>query len=527
MAVRSASRNRRKARPHTLHKPRGVVHPRVQAVGPEHFAFACVDCAKARSRMMLADFYGRVLLEPTTVEHNQSGFSGAVQCLRDAMARHDLQDLIVVVERTGRYHGPIQRAFTKAGFEVRIVHPFTTKQYRQPADPGNKTDDTDLSAIHRAAVNGFGLLEHEPDPVFARLQLLARHRRGLVQKKVATQQKMLEHLHAFMPGYSGCFHDVFDSSIALWVACNLGSADAVAKASVSGLNRQLHEAGIRKYTPIVEKIVAWARSAPTAEGPAPLHRRFFIELNADRVSKLQSVRTLEGELADQLVLTPYVLLLSMPGIGVVSCAEFAGEAGPIERYTKGRAITGRAGLYPSRYQSDQVDRRDGALIRHANHDLRRAIMMIADNLLKCNAHFRVLAASWRLQGKDPRDVHVKIAGRFCRIAYHMVAGRQTYRHPCDQERHSILAKLSRFSEDHGIALEQLQSNLNAAADQLPGETHREEAVCLADELARGQKSRGAGSRCLGKIPPEVLAKLGVPLVRSNESGEPDPTERPS
>ena len=33
------------------------------------------------------------------------------------------------------------------------------KQLRLPAHPGNKTDDTDLAAIQRAAVNGFGLIE--------------------------------------------------------------------------------------------------------------------------------------------------------------------------------------------------------------------------------------------------------------------------------------------------------------------------------------------------------------------------------
>jgi transposase len=148
----------------------------------------CVDCAKARSKILVADFYGRVLVEPTTVEHNRSGFDTALTSVRAAMARHRIKDVIVVVERTGRYHGPVQRTFGKAGFEVRIVHPFTTKQYRLPADPGNKTDDTDLSAIHRAAVNGFGLLEPEPDPVYAQLQLLARHRRTLVQKRVVLQR---------------------------------------------------------------------------------------------------------------------------------------------------------------------------------------------------------------------------------------------------------------------------------------------------------------------------------------------------
>ena len=109
MAVKSKSKNHRKTQPHSIHKPRGVVHPRVQAVGPEHFAFLCVDCAKARSKMMLADFYGRVLLEPSTVEHNRVDFENALKTVRHAMVRHHIKDLIAVVERTGRYHGPIQR----------------------------------------------------------------------------------------------------------------------------------------------------------------------------------------------------------------------------------------------------------------------------------------------------------------------------------------------------------------------------------------------------------------------------------
>src|SRR5438132_877251 len=50
-----------------LQKPNGQLTPRVQAVSPEHFGIVAIDCAKARSRFFLADFYGRVLLEPTTL----------------------------------------------------------------------------------------------------------------------------------------------------------------------------------------------------------------------------------------------------------------------------------------------------------------------------------------------------------------------------------------------------------------------------------------------------------------------------
>ena len=44
----------------SIAKPRGVLHPRVQQVGPEHFGIRCFDCAKARSQFLLAGFYGRV-----------------------------------------------------------------------------------------------------------------------------------------------------------------------------------------------------------------------------------------------------------------------------------------------------------------------------------------------------------------------------------------------------------------------------------------------------------------------------------
>ena len=78
--------------------------------------------------------------------------------------------------------------------------------------------------------------------------------------------------------------------------------------------------------------------------------------------------------------------------------------------------------------------------------------MIADNLIKCNDHFAVLAAGWRLKGKDARSVRVQVAGRFCRIAYQMVAGRMTFQHPCAQRRDYILDKLIRFSLEHCTAL---------------------------------------------------------------------------
>ena len=85
-----------------------------------------------------------------------------------------------------------------------------SRKFRKPRSqvlhkPGgviHKTDDTDLFAMHRAAVNGFGVLEHEPDPIHVQLQLLARPRRSLVEKNVVLKQQMLERIYSYMPLYS-------------------------------------------------------------------------------------------------------------------------------------------------------------------------------------------------------------------------------------------------------------------------------------------------------------------------------------
>jgi hypothetical protein len=163
MTIRvSSSRRRRPSQSwsrnvRSLQKPNGVIAPRVKNVGGERFAIVCVDPAKHRSEWMMADYFGNLLIQPRTLEHQAAFFKAAVELVREVQQQHGIQDSIVVVERTGNYYLAPKRAFANAGFETRVIHPFATKQYRMPADPGNKTDETDLYAQHRAAVAGLSV----------------------------------------------------------------------------------------------------------------------------------------------------------------------------------------------------------------------------------------------------------------------------------------------------------------------------------------------------------------------------------
>ncbi len=261
MASMSRRLTRRSRRPATVSKPSGSVHPRVQKVGPQHFGIVAVDCAKARSKWMFTDFYGNILIQPTVVEHTGPGLNAAVACVRQAIEAHAIADLIVAVERTGNYHLPVKRSFAAAGFETRVVHPLTSKQFRLPADPGNKTDDTDLAAIQRAAVNGFGLIELALDEVHAQLRLLARHRRDLVRKNASLRNQIHVELDALLPGLSAAVGNALDNETALLIARQLGSARAIRARGLEGLVSLLEGQKVR-FQP-----AAWRRSWP---GPTRL-----------------------------------------------------------------------------------------------------------------------------------------------------------------------------------------------------------------------------------------------------------------
>ena len=247
-----------------------------------------------------------------------------------------------------------------------------------------------------------------------------------------------------------------------------------------------------------------------------MHHAIWTDLYDLYLHCQRQISILERELPGDLVQTPYVRLLAIPGINVVSAADLAGEMGPMTRYANSNAITGRAGLYPSRHQSDQTDHDSGPIIRQANRRLRCVLMRIADNLACHCAYYRGQADVDQKRGVDKRASRVKIAKRFSRLALACVAGDQPMRHPCFQQAGSILEKLRQFHRLHETSLEQLLADLETAVEQLPGSTRRREAEMVAGLLAQ-QTTRQRGTSAIGDVLPAVLARLNLKTTKESEN----------
>lgn len=502
-----------------LGKPTGIIQPRVQQVGPEGFGVIAVDCAKDRSKWMMANFYGKVLIDPTEVEHRCNAFQVMAQLATEAIERHQIKDVIACVEMTGSYHKPIYRQWKKLGYDTRIIHPFASSHYRLPEHGDVKTDDNDLAAIFRAAVNGFGLLEKPWNETYLRLQILVRHRRDLVRKRSKLQCQIRYHVDRCLPGFTSTFAttDMWTLPIAVgtlqFIADHGGTAQAILDSGILQLGRWLRNHKFRFQQRTLERIYCWAKQATTGEEMASSIAHVWLELLDDWELKTKQIVACEVKEASLLVKTPYILLLSHPGINVVSAAELAGETGPIEHYASSKSITGRSGLFPSRYQSDGVDR-GGNLSKFRNGKMRAAWLMIASNMVKCNAYWRAKASHWREQGVAGPDVRCRIANRLTRPVFQMVSGGKLYSHPSRLDRGYVLEKLMNFHRQHGTSPSQIVNDLRVAIEQIPAAHYLQEASPLKGFHAKSRRSRRTEPKELGDLLVAVLARLGVTDLES-------------
>jgi hypothetical protein len=159
-----------------------------------------------------------------------------------------------------------------------------------------------------AALSGCALTEPLRDEFWTTFLLLVRYRRDLVRKGTILRCQIRSALDTALPGFTNCCDDLWKNRAAWPVLRQFPSAQAIRKAGVDGLAAFLDEQGIRRQRRSLEGIVAWA---------------------ADAARKAKEVQGLERELVALLVPTPYVLLLSCPGLNVVAAADLAGELGPI------------------------------------------------------------------------------------------------------------------------------------------------------------------------------------------------------
>ena len=211
------------------------------------------------------------------------------------------------------------------------MHPFASSHYRKPLHPDNKTDDTDLEAIFHAAINGYGLASLPVSEGYQSLQRLARHRRNLVKQRARLQIQIRVLMHQAMPGYADLWEDdkLFNNSIALPIAKQFTSAEAITTAKQTAMAKYLRSIKKRFQERTLDKIHAWSLRAADAAPLQELLTEQWKQLAENHALLTSQINETERKTAHFLVQTPYMLLLSVTEINSFLLANSPAKQAPL------------------------------------------------------------------------------------------------------------------------------------------------------------------------------------------------------
>jgi transposase len=169
---------------------------------------------------------------------------------------------------------------------------------------------------------------------------------------------------------------------------------------------------------LAERIVGAARQALPVPG-AEIARRLLAADLALLAAIEAQLAVADTEIEALLPLTPFNVMLSVPGWGPQRVAAYGAAVGDPARWPTHRQLYRAAGLTPALYES-AGRRRDGHITREGSVPLRIALVDLGIGLWHQEPASRAYAAGLRDQGKPGGIILTAMANRANRIAHALV-----------------------------------------------------------------------------------------------------------
>ncbi|WP_428910113.1 transposase [Niallia sp. Krafla_26] len=139
-----------------------------------------------------------------------------------------------------------------------------------------------------------------------------------------------------------------------------------------------------------------------------------------------NIKLIEKEIEKELLQTDGRLLLTVPGIGVVTAAEFYSELGDISQYDNAGQLIKKAGTNPIIIQSGGTQGYYGRISKQGNRHLRFMVYTVGKCLAQHNKDLRPYYEKLKAKGKHARKAFIALGNKFIRIAFSMLKNRKPY-----------------------------------------------------------------------------------------------------
>lgn len=375
--------------------------------------FAGIDIAAETHVIAAVDEADRVLIKPTKITEDASGYERLWELLGDP------RDTLVAMEATGHYWKNLFATLVARGFVVALLNPLRTARFASEELARTKTDAIDALGIARFTAQKRPPATRLPDSATDELRELVRLRDRLVQDFGDRLRQLHRLVDLGFPEFTRYVRSL-DSELATAILHDYPTAAAFGGVSVRRLAGLRYDGRHRVGDELAGALIdAASRSVGRHHGEA---YRIQVRYACEDLDLLRRrLRTLERDIERMLDHHEVgSLLTTIDGIGPQTAARLVAELGDPARFRSAGALAAYIGVVPSVRQSGKRTGTRAGLTSIGHAALRANLWMPVLTAVRKNPWLRAYYQRLLARGKLPK-VALIAAMRKLILAVYIVA----------------------------------------------------------------------------------------------------------
>ncbi|WP_394235939.1 IS110 family transposase [Niallia oryzisoli] len=411
----------------------------LRGVNLEKVLIVAIDAAKYFQKALICNYFGDVLEKPFFFGLDQLGIDLICSKIERSQKEIEAERIFVGVEATGHYYEDIVRELGKRGYKVTIINAATTYEERSSALNWSKTDDLDLYVIAHSLIQNKGMENKLPEGLYRKLMTLTRARRNEVRKRALLRvqiRTLMDHIWRDFQGYIEVennkpkkkliFSDFWGRSSLFFLEFYPHPSD-VLELGIEKLSTIIKENKLRVRASTIHTLYQVAQTSIVKEKEEVSAELLILSMAIQDLKRLsENIKTLEKEIETALLQTDGRLLLTVPGIGVITAAEFYSELGDISNYENAGQLIKKAGTNPIIIQSGGTSGFYGKISKQGNKNLRFMVYTVGKCLAQHNKDLRPYYLKLKERGKHARKAYIALGNKFIRIAFSMLTHKKPF-----------------------------------------------------------------------------------------------------
>ena len=380
----------------------------------DHAVVIGVTLGREFHALCLMNKEGEILGSCPELSNTRKGFDAFHTLVEETKQTYGFTRVVIGIEPTGHSVRKIAAFAQENGYDVRLVRTAALRR--------------DARTIALLVKDGHVLDTRIEESVYRQLRCVAHIRESILRHHTASQRALMAILNDCFPELRGIFPSLKSRGLrALLTACPF--PEDVLKTGCTGVTELLRKSARRKAPERAEKVFAAAQESVGVTAGKADRMKLMISLD-DCARSEARLKELDAAIRDLLTEIPFsASVLSIPGVGPVTCGVFFGELGNPAYFTHPKKITSYAGYDPR----EQTLRGKRAISKRGRPLLRKYLYLMSLGVVKRSSCFKEYYE--RKQGKQraKKEALCAVAIKLIRVIFALIRDRRSFTETIDHE----------------------------------------------------------------------------------------------